>query len=89
MIPCCPDKFQKEWGVLLSLVLVPQYLTNELEKLKVDGATSRITDKFEKLFRIAASKILKPLADQQIAFDPDDGVTGNYAKLKPAVALIK
>lgn len=35
------------------------------------------------------NEVLKALADQQITFDLDDGVTVNYAKFKDAVAEIK
>ena len=85
------DKFTVQKIRLNYLHKYIEYLTNQLEKLKANGATNRTADKLEKALQDCREydKILKPLADQQISFDLDDGVTVNYAKFKPAVAPIK
>ena len=85
------DKFTVQKIRLNYLHKYIEYLTNQLEKLKANGATNRTADKLEKALQDCREydKILKPLADQQISFDLDDGVTVNHAKFKPAVAPIK
>jgi len=85
------DKFTVQKIRLNYLHKYIEFLTNQVENLKANGATNRTADKLEKALQDCREydKILKPLADQQIAFDLDDGVTVNYAKFKPAVAPIK
>jgi hypothetical protein len=85
------DKFTIQKIRLNYLHKYIEYLANQLEKLKANGATNRTADKLEKALQDCREydKILKPLADQQISLDLDDGVAVNYAKFKPAVAPIK
>jgi hypothetical protein len=85
------DKFTVQKIRLNYLHKYTEYLGSELEKIKANGATNRTVDKLEKAIQDCREydKILKPLADQQIVFDLDDGVTVNHAKFKPAVVPIK
>jgi hypothetical protein len=85
------DKFTVQKIRLNYLHKYTEYLGNELEKMKASSAANRTVDKLEKAIQDCREydKILKPLADQQIVFDLDDGVTVNHAKFKPAVVPIK
>jgi len=85
------DKFTVQKIRLNYLHRYMEYLGNEVQQAEAIGTATRTVDKLNKALQDCREydKILKPLADQQIVFDLDDGVTVNYAKFKPAVAVLK
>jgi hypothetical protein len=85
------DKFTVQKIRLNYLHRYMEYLGNEVQQAEANGTATRTVDKLNKALQDCREydKILKPLADQQIVFDLDDGVTVNYAKFKPAVAILK
>lgn len=85
------DKFTVQKIRLNYLHRYMEYLSNEVQQAEANGTATRTIDRLNKALQDCREydKILKPLADQQIVFDLDDGVTVNYAKFKPAVAPLK
>ncbi len=85
------DKFTVQKIRLNYLHRYMEYLSNEVQQAGANGTATRTIDKLNKALQDCREydKILKPLADQQIVFDLDDGVTVNYEKFKPAVAPLK
>jgi hypothetical protein len=85
------DKFTVQKIRLNYLHRYMEYLGNEVQQAEANGTATRTVDKLNRALQDCREydKILKPLADQQIVFDLDDGVTVNYAKFKPAVAILK
>ncbi len=85
------DKFTVQKIRLNYLHRYMEYLGNEVQQAEANGTATRTIDKLNKALQDCREydKILKPLADQQIVFDLDDGVTVNYAKFKSALAPLK
>jgi len=85
------DKFTLQKIRLNYLHRYMEHLGNEVQQAEANGTATRTVDKLNKALQDCRDydKILKPLADQQIIFDLDDGVTVNYEKFKPAVAPLK
>ncbi|MEX2231634.1 MAG: BREX-1 system adenine-specific DNA-methyltransferase PglX [Cyclobacteriaceae bacterium] len=85
------DKFTVQKIRLNYLHRYIEYLTNQIQQAEANKAAPRTIDKLNKALQDCREydKILKPLADQQITFDLDDGVTVNYEKFKPALAALK
>ena len=85
------DKFTVQKIRLNYLHRYTEYLGNEVQQAEANGTATRTIDKLSKALQDCREydKILKPLADQQITFDLDDGVLVNYTKFKPALAPLK
>jgi hypothetical protein len=67
------------------------FLRDKIQQAEANNEQGRTIDKLRKALAdcLEYDKILKPLADQQITFDLDDGVIVNYEKFKGAVAPLR
>ncbi len=85
------DKFTVQKIRLNYLMRYIDFLRDKIQQAETTNEQGRTIDKLRKALAdcLEYDKILKPLADQQITFDLDDGVTVNYEKFKGAVASLR
>lgn len=85
------DKFTVQKIRLNYLMRYIDFLRDKIQQAEANNEQGRTIDKLRKALAdcLEYDKILKPLADQQITFDLDDGVTVNYEKFKGAVAPLR